>query len=688
MKKHLLLFAMLITGFAMNAQSRCGYEAIKAKSMANDPQFRKEVEQLKKDWSDYIQNKSQYANRTYMVGTDTIYEIPVVVHVIHSGQPVGSDFNRTDAQIQAWLDYTNAIFEGTAPGFLTTGTGGANIPIRLVLAKRDPSCNTTSGIIRIDGSTIPGYAAHGVNSDSTNGAPENALKTASRWDGNNYYNIYIVTKIDSYDGFVGGGTDGYATFPTSNAYNYNTVILSSVVNTSSYVMAHEFGHSMGLDHPFTTSTGDTDCPAAETDCTTEGDMVCDTEIIPQVFTCPDATDINPCTGAVYNGTQFNVMAYATCPDRFTPGQRERAVFMFVSNKQSLLLSLGSVAPDASPAVTPVATTCVPTASTAGSDDIGPAFVGFNDIAVPSQGYLGDGNRFYIDYTQEVCQYFVSHTTVESGMTYPLKFKLIDINDEYVRAYIDYDNSGTFEASEEIYNSGTKLAPGSYSENITIPATALRNTPLRLRVIADFDDITSACSDRDYGQTEDFAVTVLDPLSKNIVSFEVKNNNCQNLISWEMSDVSGVQFFTIEMSMDGQHFEKVKTVNTISNQNIYAISDLNKENGVMIYRLVVNLKNGQQIYSQLAKVDAHCNNGFNVYPNPADQVVSVKYLSNNSSTATINIIDVMGKVVLQQSYNVAVGDNVWNVDLKNISAGAYILKVEAGTAAHQQVIIKK
>lgn len=42
------------------------------------------------------------------------YEIPVVVHVVYpNGAAVGSAYNKSDAQVQAWLDRANQMYAGT-----------------------------------------------------------------------------------------------------------------------------------------------------------------------------------------------------------------------------------------------------------------------------------------------------------------------------------------------------------------------------------------------------------------------------------------------------------------------------------------------------------------------------------------------------------------------------------------------
>jgi hypothetical protein len=93
-------------------------------------------------------------------------------------------------------------------------------------------------------------------------------------------------------------------------------------------------------------------------------------------------------------------------------------------------------------------------------------------------------------------------------------------DQYIKAWIDYNNNGILETSEVIGVSPTKLAIASspYTITFTPPASAVKNTFLRMRVIAsEADDV--ACQDVQYGQAEDYSVRINTSLATTEVSQE-------------------------------------------------------------------------------------------------------------------------------------------------------------------------
>ncbi len=80
-----------------------------------------------------------------------VRQIPVVVHVLHAGEPEGAGTNLSGKRIRAQIRILNEDFRrrpGT-PGFNTDPTGGdARLEFRL--AERAPDRTAPSGVVRVD----------------------------------------------------------------------------------------------------------------------------------------------------------------------------------------------------------------------------------------------------------------------------------------------------------------------------------------------------------------------------------------------------------------------------------------------------------------------------------------------------------------------------------------------------------
>lgn len=134
---------------------------------------------------------------------------------MHTGGAVGTIYNPTDAQITGAINYLNQVFAGTYPGMQAPVEGGGvvDMDVQFGLAQRTPSCGATNGIDRVDASSLPNYVTNGVNAQTSSGCPELTMKNLSRWNTSDYYNIWIVNKIDGADGTSGQFIAGFAYFP-------------------------------------------------------------------------------------------------------------------------------------------------------------------------------------------------------------------------------------------------------------------------------------------------------------------------------------------------------------------------------------------------------------------------------------------------------------------------------------------
>ena len=333
MNKKFLLIILVLLGRLFHAQSSiaCGTQVVMDKMFRENPALKAESDRF----NDLLKDPKELAKfKKYSTKTNNVvYEVPVVVHVISDGSSLGSNGNRSDKQIIEWINYTNKIFDTSGSGIKTDGEGGAVIPIKLVLAKRDLKNRVFNGINRYDATHSTKYKNDGMHPEK--GVSENEIFSwVNMWDKSRYYNIYLVKNVYS----DGEEFAGYAWYPTSSNYSkYGTIIAGKYGKSGEETLAHEFGHSMNLKH--THGYGNSEICG--------DDDVEDTEPMKVVMSDFDfwtgqpvcVSGTNSCTGKSWAGGQKNFMAYTNCNrDRFTPGQRDRAVSSFIEYKIGLTVS--------------------------------------------------------------------------------------------------------------------------------------------------------------------------------------------------------------------------------------------------------------------------------------------------------------------------------------------------------------
>jgi len=325
MKAILYSGLLLLNFYFIKAQNQSGDFkrcATEAPPESWDIWFNQKVEEFKTKHPDY---KTMSAN----------YVVPVVFHIIHGGQNVGTFPNVSQAQINSQIIILNDDFAGT--GLNVGNISNTNFSSSLIsncnvtfcLAEKDPSGNTLAqkGINRVN------YNANSW-SDPTSFTSSNAFQTyinstvkpATIWDPSRYLNVWISDVNPSvgllgYATFPGGSTlsgltSGIGTATTDGVWCWSKAIGNTGTVQFPFdegrTLTHEVGHWLGLRHIW----GDGSCAS---------DFCNDTPTQQGANTgCPSYPNVTCSNGP--NGDMFmNFMDYCNdaCLYMFTPDQRTR-----------------------------------------------------------------------------------------------------------------------------------------------------------------------------------------------------------------------------------------------------------------------------------------------------------------------------------------------------------------------------
>ena len=252
-----MCFALIACTLGLNAQEKnteqlrnCGTDEYNAQLLIDNPNM-----MGSEAFERQLAPKVTEIKRQLESGSRRVlqFTIPLVIHVIHNGEPIGTGANISDAQVISQIQVLNEDFRrivGTR-GF-NTDPNGADIEVEFCLAKQDPDGCVTTGIDRVDMSAVSTSWGGSAATSNTNAI----LKPATIWDASQYMNMWSVNFADGsllgFAQFPGGtaNTDGvvsnYTYFGSNDAAGVNIPGAFNLGRT----MTHEVGHYLGLFHTF------------------------------------------------------------------------------------------------------------------------------------------------------------------------------------------------------------------------------------------------------------------------------------------------------------------------------------------------------------------------------------------------------------------------------------------------------
>jgi PKD repeat protein len=306
------LYSILIILFSLvnlhsQTDKNCGADEINLELLQQHPEL---LGNWIKNYINQEQFISDYQNLSAGERADTIFKIPVVVHVIHFDGPE----NISNAQIENGIQILTRNYRKQNPDTALIVPFfqpiAADMEIEFELAKIDPYGNCTNGINRVR-STLTTTGDH-------------AVKDLIHWPREKYLNIYIVRNA--------AGLAGHALMPfqadTISAWDGIVICGDYFGNTGtsndlkSVVLSHETGHFLNLYHIWGGNNvpGFYYLPVGDTGNCAYDDGVFDTPNTIGWATCNLAG--NTCDTVLDNVQNF--MDYAYCAKMFTEGQKIRA----------------------------------------------------------------------------------------------------------------------------------------------------------------------------------------------------------------------------------------------------------------------------------------------------------------------------------------------------------------------------
>ena len=185
-----------------------------------------------------------------------------------------------------------------------------------------------------------------------------------------------------------------------------------------------------------------------------------------------------------------------------------------------------------------------------------------------------------------------------------------------------------------------------------------------------------------------------PLPIEFGPFTADLNGSNVTLNWETYMESNNRGFVIERGQkDGtgetdhilwEDIDFVKSLGDTEDGHLYSYvdEDVTFNGEPYYYRLQQMDYDGQSVFSEIRAVTPQGPDHSKLmalYPNPASEWVDLSYFAFENATASIQIVDLKGNIVLQQTFeeNIA-GVHDQRIYLRNLSQGLYLFNLQIGT----------
>ncbi|MEQ8337192.1 MAG: choice-of-anchor J domain-containing protein [Cyclobacteriaceae bacterium] len=296
-------------------------------------------------WISEMRNQKKELRQFQSARSNVVYTIPVVFHIIHNGESIGTGVNISDQRIQEQIDVLNKDFrrenEDASSTPLVFQPVAADTEINFVLAKQTPEGLPSNGVVRVQGSKTQYNASQ----------DDALLKSESYWPAEDYLNIWVTNLSGN---FIGNAQYPFANLPGLQGQFLNYRLTDGLVidylwvgindNTTSFdsygrTATHELGHYLGLRHIW----GDGGCSF--------DDYCADTPLASGSYSgksspCSFPDDQRICSEGSPMFQNFMDYTDDECMNLFTFDQKERMrlVLEYSPRRKSLLTSPGLVEP--------------------------------------------------------------------------------------------------------------------------------------------------------------------------------------------------------------------------------------------------------------------------------------------------------------------------------------------------------
>ena len=167
-----------------------------------------------------------------------------------------------------------------------------------------------------------------------------------------------------------------------------------------------------------------------------------------------------------------------------------------------------------------------------------------------------------------------------------------------------------------------------------------------------------------------------PLPVELLTFDAQLQGQQVQLSWTTTNETNNDYFTLEKSADGIHFEAFQQLDGAGTSRIllqYSHLDEHPFHGRTYYRLQQTDFDGRSTHSSIRVVEKQSGQ-FSVFPNPVHDKLQLSFTDFEEGSYDYQIFDLTGKQLKHGQLNVYFGVHALQLDAGNLQPGQYFIHI--------------
>ena len=261
--------------------------------------------------------------------------------------------------------------------------------------------------------------------------------------------------------------------------------------------------------------------------------------------------------------------------------------------------------------------------------------------------------------------------------------------EWFRVYIDYNQDGDFlDAGELAYDAGGTVSGVPATGSILIPASAPSGTT-GLRVVMVWSVAPASCGVVTYGETEDYCVTIGAPVTCSTATPPQNPSSSVGASSVALSWTPVAESVACQVKAT-----RTSPPGPTGTRNVIGFEASSTNLPFSILGPGTTWQWQVRCACSTSPIAATAFSSFNnftvptfrtgdlsenltVYPNPADQRITLEYFAGFDGPVQVQMTDLLGRMVLSTTANLTAGANTLELNTSNLSSGHYLVQLLGG-----------